>query len=104
MHYRENICALIVAIALAATVSSPHAQQGPSNEPDRTIGAAERAEVIEGALKHLDEAYIFADVSKKMREAVTARVSRKEYEHITSAKTLATTLTTHLQEVSKDKH
>jgi C-terminal processing protease CtpA/Prc len=105
MFHRATTRALIIAIALVTiAISSPRAQQGPPNEPDRTIDARERAEVIEGALTHLDKAYIFADVARKMRDAVTARVAKKEYDTITSARELAEKLTTALQEVSKDKH
>ena len=104
MKRHGGIRALVATIALAAAVSSPQAQQGPPSQPDRTIDARERAEVIEGALKHLDAAYIFADVAKKMRDAVSARASEKEYDGIVSAKALADKLTAHLQEVSKDKH
>jgi len=105
MIHRATMRGVVVAAALATlTVSYPHAQQGPPSEPDRTIDARERAEVIEGALQHLDKAYIFADVAKKMRDAVTARVEKKEYDTITSAKELADKLTTHVQEISKDKH
>ena len=94
------------AVATALVIGSSHgqAQQGPPNQPDRTIDASERAEVIEGTLAHLDKAYIFADVAKKMRDVVTERAAKKEYDGITSAKELATRLTSDLQAVSKDKH
>jgi C-terminal processing protease CtpA/Prc len=97
------IRALAIVVAIAAAASEPRAQQPPDG-PDRTVDAPERTEVIEGALKHLDTAYIFADVAKKMRDAVAARVANHEYDGITSARALADTLTKHLQEVSKDKH
>lgn len=96
--------AFAVAIALATLVCQAQAQQGPPNQPDRTIDARERAEVIEGALQHLDRAYIFADVAKKMRDAIAARVANKAYDDVTSAKALASRLTADLQSVSKDKH
>ncbi len=94
-----------LAIAAVAAMDGPplRAQGGPPG-PDRTITAQERAEVIDGALAHLDRAYIFADVAAKMAEAVRARAARKEYDGITSARAFAETLTAHLQDVSKDKH
>jgi retinol-binding protein 3 len=104
MKHRGGIRAVVVAIATAVVVGSPQARQGAADQPDRTIDATERAEVIDRALEHLDSAYIFPDMAKKMRDAVTARVAKKEYEAITSAKAFAEKLTSDLQAVSKDKH
>src|SRR5262249_18538830 len=69
-----------------------------------TIDAATRTAVIDGALKALNDYYVFPDVAAKMAAAITARQQRHEYDAITSARTLAETLTTHLREVSQDKH
>jgi retinol-binding protein 3 len=98
---------LVAAVAvLAALVSAPAArtQQPPPPGPDRTISAAERSAVIDGALRHLDTAYVFPEVARKMGEAIRARAARHEYDGITSARALAQALTAHLQEVSRDKH
>jgi hypothetical protein len=78
--------------------------QGPPNQPDLTIDAAMRSSVIEGALKKLNDFYVFPETAKKMEQAVRERISHKEYDEITSAKTLVSTLQKHLQEVSHDKH
>ncbi len=78
--------------------------QGPPDQPDLTIDAATRSAVIEAALKRLNDFYVFPETAKKMEQAVRERIGRKEYDQITSAKTLATTLQNHLQEVSDDKH
>ena len=78
--------------------------QGPPDQPDLTIEAATRSDVIEGALKRLNDFYVFPETAKKMEQAVRERIGRKEYDQITSAKTLARTLQNHLQEVSHDKH
>ncbi|MFY9554704.1 MAG: S41 family peptidase [Blastocatellia bacterium] len=78
--------------------------QGPPEQPDLTIDAATRSAVIEGALKRLNDNYVFPETAKKMEQAVRERIARKEYDQITSAKTLASTLQNHLQDVSHDKH
>jgi retinol-binding protein 3 len=69
-----------------------------------TVDAATRAQVIAGALDHLQRAYVFADVAEKMADAIKARDAKKDYDAITSAQTFAETLTKDLQAVSKDKH
>src|SRR5215212_120355 len=105
MRIRLFIKALTVCI-VAAGLMSPRAgfAQGPGNQPDMTIDAATRSAVIEGALKNLNDYYVFPETAKKMEQAIKDRAQKKEYDQITSAKALAETLTAHLQDVSHDKH
>ena len=93
--------AIAVALLLNQRVLTA---QGPQEQPDMTVDAAMRSAVIEDALKKLNDYYVFPETAKKMEQAVRDRIARKEYDQITSAKTLATTLQSHLQEVSHDKH
>lgn len=104
---RLKLSTYVFAIALGVlTLLSQRAgmAQGPPDQPDMMIDAATRTAVIEGALKKLTDNYVFPETAKKMEQAVRERIARKEYDQITSAKTLATTLQGHLQEVSHDKH
>ena len=94
---------LLIGAALVLNQGSISAQ-GPRDEPDMTIDSATRSAVIDAALKRLNDNYVFPETAKKMEQAVRERIGRKEYDQITSAKTLASTLQGHLQEVSKDKH
>jgi len=105
MKFGRIINSLIIFV-LTATVLSPRAglAQGPNNQPDLPVDAATRAAVLEGALKYLNSYYVFPETAKKMEQAIRERVQKKEYDQITSSITLASTLTTHLQEVSHDKH
>ncbi len=95
-------CTLAIAFALAlarASIAQPQPQQ-----PDGTIDAATRTEVIETALRKLHESYVFPEKAKDMEKAIRERMARREYDDITSATTFARTLTTHLQDVTRDKH
>ena len=80
------------------------ARQAPPEQPDMTLDAAARKEVIEGLVKRLNDTYIFPDVAAKMEQAVRARLAKGEYEQLTSAKKFAEKLTADVQEVSHDKH
>lgn len=91
---------LLAAVAGACAVDA----RQPAQQADRTIGTAERADVIRGVIDRLNAAYVFPDVARKMEEDIRARLERHEYDSITSASALATTLTAHLQAVSHDKH
>ena len=92
--------AVLCIFALSA-VSVSFAQP---EQPDLTIDAATRTQVIDTILKRLNESYVFPDIAKKMEASIHERVAKKEYDQITSAKQFATTLTNDLQAVSHDKH
>ena len=80
------------------------ARQAPPEQPDMSVDAAARKEVIENLLKRLGEAYVFPDTAAKMERAVRERLDRGEYDKLTSAKQFAEKLTADVQEVSRDKH
>jgi hypothetical protein len=80
--------------------TAPPAQQ----PPDRAIDAGERSEVIAEVLKELVKSYVYPDKAKAMEAAIRARQNNGEYDTVTSAATLARTLTTHLRAVSHDRH
>lgn len=92
--------ALLCVIALSvANVAFAQPEQ-----PDLTIDAATRTQVIDATLKRLNDSYVFPDVAKKMEQSIRERIDKKEYDQITSAKQFAATLTKDLQAVSNDKH
>jgi hypothetical protein len=101
---------LLAALSLAALLLAPLAVPAqvqiliPKDQKPLPIAAAERAEVIKAILKELEESYVFPDVARKMRQAIEARIQRKEYDAVATGQELARKLTAHLQEVSKDRH
>ncbi|HEX8474672.1 MAG TPA: S41 family peptidase [Pyrinomonadaceae bacterium] len=104
---RLTIWVAAVAILLSAILINSnvaYAQGRPDDQPDRTIDATARKQIIDGLLKRLNDSYVFPDVAKKMETAVRERAEKKEYDNVTSAKEFARMLTAHLQEVSRDKH
>jgi retinol-binding protein 3 len=78
--------------------------QNAALPPDITLDAVARAEVIDAALKALNEAYVFPEVAQKMEQAIRMRHERKEYDAITSGRKFAQVLTDDLREVSRDLH
>lgn len=102
---KRSFYSIAMALALLALFSARAGMaQGPQNQPDMTIDAATRSSVIEGALKNLNDNYVFPETAKKMEQAVRERIGRKEYDQLTSAKAFAAALQNHLQDVSHDKH
>jgi hypothetical protein len=97
---------MLPAVCFVVALAAFNAAQQPRvvEQPDLTIDAATRAQVIEGTLQNLREAYVYPEVAARMEQAVRERAAKKEYEGITSARQLAQTLTEHLQAVSHDKH
>jgi C-terminal processing protease CtpA/Prc len=95
--FRLALICLLAVSAAAVGFAQPE-------QPDLTIDAATRTQVIDAIVKRLNDSYVFPDVAKKMEQSIRERVEKKEYDQITSAKQFATTLTNDLQAVSKDKH
>src|SRR5215467_15284538 len=93
-----------LAIGCLLALSGAAIAFAQAEQPDLTIDAATQTQVVDGILKRLNDSYVFPDVAKKMEQSIREKVSKKEYDQITSAKQFATTLTTDLQAVSHDKH
>jgi hypothetical protein len=110
MYYptERRIQSLVIAILLLSMAGfvgrCPAQVMIKKDQPDFTITAEQRNEVIDGVLKQLTEAYIFPEKAKEMGQAIRARREKKEYDTMTSAKLLSETLTNQLQEISHDKH
>ena len=96
---RKVIRAAFFAALIAACTSGTTAQQAPP-----ALDAAARQQVIDGAIAHMQRGYIFEDVAEKMAAALRAHAKAGAYDAMTSGADFATALTTHLREVSKDKH
>ncbi|HKO62352.1 MAG TPA: S41 family peptidase [Pyrinomonadaceae bacterium] len=94
---RLSVIGLFTLALTSLTLAQPE-------QPDLTIDAATRTQVIDGILKRLNDSYVFPEVAKKMEVSIRDRVARKEYDQITIAKQFAMTLTKDLQAVSNDKH
>ena len=95
--FRLAVFSLLSASAFVIGSAQPE-------QADLTIDAATRTQVVDAILKRLNDSYVFPDVAKKMEQSIRDHVAKKDYDQITSAKQLATTLTTDLQAVSHDKH
>src|SRR5688572_11536641 len=101
---RIRTLATVFVTLLVTGTSLAYRIAGDQAPPAGSFDATLRARVIDGAIDHMRRAYIFADVAEKMAEAVRRRASLKEYDAMTYPKECAETLTTHHQEVSRDKH
>src|SRR5688572_24449257 len=88
---------LIAAIVLISLATLARTLPTANSQSDAQLDAATRSAVIEGALKNLNDAYVFPEAARKMEQAIRERVARKEYEAITSPQLLAAKLTEHLR-------
>lgn len=68
------------------------------------IDAAERTRVIDGAVSNLNEFYVYPDTARKMSDALRAHQKNGDYDSVTDADAFADLLTSHLEQVSHDKH
>ena len=98
-YLRAAVSGFFLVAAVAACSSGASAQQAPG-----LVDASTRQEVIDGAIAHMQRAYIFEDVAQKMAAALRAHAAAGAYEKVTAGAEFAALLTKHLQDVSKDKH
>jgi hypothetical protein len=68
------------------------------------IDAATRERVITGAIAKLNENYVFPVTAKKMEQTFRRHQKGGEYDTVTKGDRFAALLTTHLRDVSHDKH
>lgn len=103
---KTTVCTAAVRLAILCliTLSVANVSFAQPEQPDFTIDAPARTQVIDAILKRLNDSYVFPEVAKKMEQSIRERVEKKEYDQITSAKQFAMTLTKDLQAVSNDKH
>jgi CubicO group peptidase (beta-lactamase class C family) len=103
-NFLRHRASVFLTIALLAGLLCPAPNSAQDAQSNLTVDAKTRGEVIEGALKALNEGYVFPETARRMEQAIRQRIERKEYDNLTSAASFAATLTAHLQEVSQDKH
>jgi CubicO group peptidase (beta-lactamase class C family) len=96
--------AILLVFCCNSVLAAAQTPQGKSPQADGQLDAATRTAVIEGALQHLNNAYVYPDVAKKMEARVRESLARKEYDAINSPALLVSTLTQQLRDISHDKH
>jgi hypothetical protein len=72
--------------------------------PPLSIDQATAHDVIDQALKHLEEEYVYPDVAAKMAQAIRKRLADGAYADVKTGQALAERLTADLRGVSHDKH
>ena len=87
---RLSAAAALAALSILCLHALASAQPGPPQQPDLNISAETRKQVIDAALKRLNDGYVFADVAQAMEKAVRDRAANGEYEQLTSAKPAGT--------------
>lgn len=99
---RFLMSATVLTVMLLSPVLS-RAQTRPE-QTDLPINAATRTEVIELVLSRLNESYVLPETAAQMEKSIRSRIRKGEYNQITGSAALAQTLTSHLREISNDKH
>lgn len=68
------------------------------------LDATIRSTIVETLAEKLNDNYVFPDVGKEMGDDILERLEKGEFDNINVASTFAYTLTSHLREISHDKH
>jgi C-terminal processing protease CtpA/Prc len=101
----RKLLGFVLLAALALTPGASGAQFVILGDgPPLPLDATTSKQVIDNALKHLEEEYVFPEVAAKMVQVIRGHQADKAYDALKTGQELAVLLTKHLQEVSKDKH
>jgi hypothetical protein len=73
-------------------------------QPDMVLNPAQRQEVIDAMIKEMHKSYVFPEQAKKVEAVIRQHQKKGDYNSITSAEKLSTTLTEHVFAQTKDKH
>lgn len=93
------------ALLLSAfAVHSLTAFAQPTGGPTGPIDAAQRKETVEGAIRVMNERYVFPEMGKKVEDALRKNLQAKTYDGLDDAAKFAARLTEDLQGVTGDKH
>lgn len=95
MKYVRKIL-LAGGLALALTAASA--------QPTVVIDAAMRQETVEGAIRQLNDHYVFPEVARKAESVLTHNLRSRGYDGLDDAARFAAKLTEDLQAVTSDKH
>jgi retinol-binding protein 3 len=93
---------LLLSAAFATPIPAVFAQ--PVSGPTAPIDAAARKQVVESAIRELNERYVFPDVAKQVEVVLNRSLQAKNYETLNDAQKFAEQLTNDIQGVTKDKH
>jgi retinol-binding protein 3 len=94
----------LTALFFLGVAASGTAAAQPRATRDTTIDAATRGRIIDTLITRLVAGYVFPEKALEVAADLRGRVSRGEYERLTSAIGFADSLTAHLQGVTHDKH
>lgn len=101
---RSTLACLILLGAIVTLHGNVALAQAGSPMPDQTIGAADRAAIIDSVSATLSRIYVFPDVARKMEAAARKKLKSGGYDAITSARQFADVLTADMMEICHDGH
>lgn len=104
MKIKSKIDVLVTVLWVVLLLPATSIAQAQAEQIDLPINAATRTQVIEAVLSKLNESYVLPEIAARMEQSIHTRMQKGEYNQISSSAVLAQTLTSHLREVSKDKH
>lgn len=104
MKIKSKIDVLVTVLWVVLLLPATSIAQAQAEQIDLPINAATRTQVIEAVLSKLNESYVLPEIAARMEQSIHTRMQKGEHNQISSSAVLAQTLTSHLREVSKDKH
>ena len=101
---KPAILAAAVLSALAFLPARAQMPPGGRDQPDMSIDAAQRKQVIDSMIDSLNKNYVFPEQARKVDAVIRQHQKRGDYDGITSAEKLSATLTEQVRAQTNDKH
>ena len=101
---RTLVPAVLLFLALSLPAASRAQAPPPPDQPDLVIDAATRRAVVDTLCDRVERHYVFPEKAREVTRAIRRRMSRHEYDRITSAMEFRDSLTAHMQAVAHDLH
>lgn len=95
---------LLTIVSSFCLLASEAMAQVPQDKKDLNISAKDKQIVLQELKQSMSKKYVFPEVADQVNTMLEQRQKNGEYDKFTSAREFAKTLTTHLQQQTKDKH
>jgi len=104
MNILPSLTCLLATILAILAPTGPFEQGTRRADPDSPVDRETRIEVVETVIREMNSSYVFPEVAARIETMLRERLALGEYDSITSSNAFASTLTDHLQAVSRDRH
>ncbi len=104
MKTRIRLCRIALVALATGTGGDTAVAQGRASVPDRTVGAAERAAIVDWVATRLQDTYVFPEVADRMVASLREHRESGAWDGLTDIRLFVQAVSDDLEAVSGDRH